>query len=203
VITSAKVETAVGASRHKTKGSHVMQARSWIDKQLGPGSFDALVDSIVPGEIDAKILLPGSWYSVGPLIKVFQEAARRLNSTVHDVTREIARQNAFNDLTTLYRVFLRIAAPVRVMSFTPRLWSNYVAFGEAVAIRNDPGYYIGECTGVPMEYLEWSCGAWCGFVPAAIEVAGGASARPRILGTWRESDGSRRLQCEVRYDLDH
>lgn len=185
------------ADLRKTKGSHVIQAREWIDAKLGPGTFQSLVNG--KGAIDNVILLPGTWYDALPLVEALEVVGRKLNRTVHDMTAEIARQNALRDLTTLYRVFLRIAAPVRVMSFTPRLWGNYVAFGQATAIKNEPTHYIGECTGVPTRLLEWASGAWCGFVPAAIEVAGGKGAEGRITGTWRESVETRRLQCEVRY----
>jgi len=186
-----------GADNRKTKGSHVIQAREWIDAKLGPGTFQSLVQG--KGSIDNLILLPGTWYDVLPLVEALEVVGKQLNRTVHDMTMEIARQNALRDLTTMYRVFLRIAAPVRVMSFTPRLWGNYVAFGEATAIRNDPTHYIGECKGVPYRLLDWASGAWCGFVPAAIEVAGGREAVGRITGVWTESGNMRRLQCEVRY----
>jgi len=183
----------------KTKGSHVVIAREWIDERLGSGTFQRLVDG--KGAIDNPILLPGTWYDVVPLVEALEVVGQQLNLTVRDMTREIARLNALRDLTTIYRVFLRVAAPVRVMSFTPRLWSNYVAFGQATSVRNDPQHYVGECTGVPARVLEWACGAWCGFVPAAIEVAGGKDAVGKITGTWMEHGDMRRLQCEVVYRL--
>jgi hypothetical protein len=190
------VPAEAGAGR-KTKGSHVMQAREWIDAKLGAGTFTSLVQG--KGAIDNPILLPGTWYDVLPLVEALEVVGKQVNRSVHDMTAEIARQNALRDLTTMYRVFLRIAAPVRVMSFTPRLWGNYVAFGQASAIRNEPTHYIGECSGVPSRLLDWASGAWCGFVPAAIEVAGGKDAVGRITGVWREPGDMRRLQCEVRY----
>jgi len=188
-----------GSDLRKTKGSHVMQAREWIDTRLGPGTFLSLVQG--KGAIDNPILLPGTWYDVLPLVEALEVVGKQLNRTVQDMTMEIARQNALRDLTTMYRVFLRIAAPVRVMSFTPRLWGNYVAFGQATAIRNDPTHYVGECRGVPSRLLDWASGAWCGFVPAAIEVAGGRDAVGKITGVWREPGEMRRIQCEVRYRL--
>jgi hypothetical protein len=184
----------------KTKGSHVIQAREWIDGKLGAGTFQSLVSG--KGPIDNPILLPGTWYDVVPLVEALEVVGPRVNRSVRDMTTEIARQNALRDLTTIYRVFLRVAAPVRVMSYTPRLWSNYVAFGRATAIQNDPTQYVGECAGVPARVIEWVCGAWCGFVPAAIEVAGGKDAVGRITRTWDEPGNMRRLHCEVRYRLD-
>jgi hypothetical protein len=100
----------------------------------------------------------------------------------------------------MYRFFLRIATPQRVMGFTPRLWSTYVAFGAAKALVNEPGHYIGECAGIPKRLLEWSSGAWRGFVPTAIEVAGGKDVRGKIRGTWPTPVADLwRLECEITY----
>ena len=188
---------------YKCKGSHVVMAAQWIDERLGPGSFKKLVAATSDPEYQS-VLMPVAWYNVEPLNEVLDQVAKELRKTVEDITMEITRLNALKDLTTMYRIFLRIAAPVRVMGFTPRLWSTYVHFGDAVAIRNDQGYYLGECTGIPKRLLEWSSGAWRGFVPAAIELAGGRDVRGTIAGTWSEgrSDGRDelfKLHCEVRY----
>jgi hypothetical protein len=187
---------------YKCKGSHVVMAAQWVDERMGPGTFKKLV-----GDTDSEyqsVLMPVAWYNVEALDGVLQQVARELHKSVEDITMEIARQNALKDLTTMYRIFLRIAAPVRVMGFTPRLWSTYVHFGDAVAIKNEPGHYIGECTGLPKHLLEWCSGAWRGFVPAAIELAGGREVRGSITGTWPEGrndgrDELYKLHCEVRY----
>src|SRR5689334_24346820 len=51
--------------------------------------------------------------------------------------------------------------------------SNYVAFGEARAVQNEFGTYVGECHGIPKKYIPWACGCWGGFIPTAIEISGG------------------------------
>lgn len=188
---------------YKIKGSHVVMAAQWIDQRLGAGTFKRLVGATKDPDYQA-VLMPVVWYNVDPLNQVLQSIAGELRSNVADMTMEIARLNALKDLTTMYRFFLRIAAPVRVMGFTPRLWSTYVRFGEAKAIKNEPGDYLGECTGIPKRLLEWTSGAWRGFVPAAIELAGGRDVRGVITGTWPEGkheggDELYRLNCEVRY----
>ena len=153
-----------------------------------------------PGGMSQELLLPGAWYEVTPLVEALTVAAGKLQLDLEEVTMAIARANALEDLTTIYRVFLRVAAPVRVMSFTPRLWSNYVAFGDAVALKNEPGDYLGRCTGIPEHLLSWSAGAWRGFVPTAIELAGGKNVRGTITRRWQEG-GAYALECGVRYTL--
>jgi hypothetical protein len=187
---------------YKVKGSHVVMAAHWVDERLGAGTFKKLVGVSDPEY--QSVLMPVVWYNVDPLNEALQQVSAELHKPVSDMTMEIARLNALKDLTTMYRIFLRIAAPVRVMGFTPRLWSTYVGFGEATAIKNEPGDYLGECTGIPKRLIDWTSGAWRGFVPAAIELAGGRDVKGVIAGTWPEgrSDGRDelyRLHCEVRY----
>jgi hypothetical protein len=135
-----------------------------------------------------------------PLVTALRQVASRIGSSVQEVTREIARRNGLNDLKTLYRVFLTIAAPDRVLAFTPQLWSTYVKFGEARVIENAPGHYLGECNGVPAPLVDWACGYWVGFLPAIVEVTGGHEVRGRIVKRWTDQPGGTFvLQCEVDY----
>lgn len=190
------------ASAYKCKGSHVRMAAQWIDARLGPGTFKQLVAAAGDPEYQT-VLMPVAWYNVDPLNLALQQASPKLGLSVEEMTMAITRRNAFADLTTMYRLFMRIAAPVRVMSFTPRLWSTYVHFGDAVAVKNDNGHYIGSCIGIPSHLMEWSRGAWLGFVPAAIELAGGREVKGKIAGTWPSGNNGHealyKLHCEVQY----
>jgi hypothetical protein len=182
---------------YRAKGSHLIQAEAWFDKQHGAGTFkkhycDAAGTS-------SLVLLPGTWYDVEPLTVAVAWAATRLGRTLEDVALEIARLNAMHDLTTIYRVFLRLASPVLTLRQTPRLWSTYVAFGTARALVNESGHYVGEGSGIPAHLLDWVCGSWRGFIPAAIEVAGGKDVIGKIISRGSGVDGLCTLQCEVKY----
>jgi hypothetical protein len=185
-------------SRYRAKGSHLIQAEAWFDKQFGAGKFNQ--QYCEAAHTSSLVLLPGSWYDVEPLTAVVGAAATRLGRPLEDVAQEIARLNALHDLTTMYRVFLRLASPVFTLRHTPRLWSTYVEFGAARALVNEPGHYIGEGSGIPGHLLDWVCGSWRGFIPAAIEVAGGKSVIGKIISRGVGTDGQSTLQCEVKYE---
>jgi hypothetical protein len=186
-------------SSYLCKGAHIIQSRNWVNEKLGPGTFEGLVADAGPNW--RANFLPSTWYEVAPLAQALKHVAPQVKMSVQDVTREIARRNALNDLKTFYRVFLSIVAPVRVMSFTPQLWSTYVKFGVSRAIRNEQGHYVGECTGIPEQFIDWVCGAWLGFVPTTIEVAGGKNVRGTIIKRWAEPSkpGEFGIHCEVLY----
>jgi hypothetical protein len=177
------------------KGSHVIQAVGWIDTRMGAGTFKRLTER---GGARWRSPLPGSWYEIDVLLEALSVVCKQLNMPLETVTAEIARLNAEHDLTSLYRFFLRLAQPQRLLSFTPRLWSTYVSFGGAVSITNEPGLFVGQGVDIPAHLLDWAAGGWIGFIPTAIEVAGGRDVKPRIVERKPDGDHST-LKLEVRY----
>lgn len=178
------------------KGSHITQAERWVDARLGKGTFKELTSSA--GE-NWQIILPMAWYEVDVLEAALEQVSSKLRLSVEDITTEVARANAEADLTSIYRVFLRVAQPQRVLSLTPRLWTTYVKFGSASAIENERGHYIGQGDGIDERLLAWACGCWRGFIPATITVAGGSIDNERIIRRWRQADGRFSVQFEVSY----
>lgn len=178
------------------KGSHAIQVREWVDKRLGTGTFRELTRS---GGDRWGIIVAGGWYEVDIVNQVLVEASRRTKVPTEEIATEIARLNALNDLATIYRLFLRVAQPQRVLNFTPKLWRTYVSFADATAIRNEPGDYLGQCDGLTEELVAWACGCWRGFIPTTIELAGGKNARGTIVKRWRAPNGSHSIQLEVKY----
>lgn len=179
------------------KGSHIVAAETWIDARLGAGAFKKLTEKA--GQ-NWRIILPVAWYEIDVLHDALAAASGRLGLSVEDITTEIARLNAESDLRSIYKIFLRVAQPQRVLSMTPRLWTTYVRFGSAIAVKNDKGVYIGQGDGFDERLLDWGCGCWRGFIPATIKVAGGRVADARILKRWRQDDGTYSVQFQVVYE---
>jgi hypothetical protein len=186
---------SLGSSK-SVKGSHVVQARDFIDDRLGAGTFAALTAH--GGDLWA-IILPVAWYDIEILQDALTRAAASLRMSVEEITTRVAKLNAEKDLTSIYRFFLRVAQPHRVLSHTPKLWTTYVSFGSAKAVQNEPGHYVGQGDGFDEELVDWACGCWRGFIPATIEVAGGKSLDGRIIKRWQNDDGLYSVQFEVTY----
>jgi hypothetical protein len=148
-----------------------MQGEAFIDAELGAGAFKRLWREL-HGEPCAA-LLPNGQYQADPYVAVLEKAGKEMKQSCEEMTVEIARRNAREDLTSIYRVFLRIAAPQRVLEHIPRLWRMYFDFGTVTVTINDRGRFVGECHGIPAHLLDWASGGWRGFVPTAIELAGG------------------------------
>jgi hypothetical protein len=181
------------AEQEKVKGSHLMLVNEWVDHHLGRGTFGRITEN------RWGVVLPVGWYDVEPLLDVFAEASRLTNKPIEEIASEIARHNAERDLTSIYRIFLRIAQPQRVLSYTPRLWRTYVSFADARALRNEKGHYIGEGTGFTEKQIDWACGCWYGFIPTAIRLSGGKDIKTTIDREWHSGQQRFSLLLHVKY----
>lgn len=189
-------DSASPGDERLVKGSHIVAAESWVDSRLGKGTFKSLTHGA--GE-RWRIILPVAWYEVDVLQAALESVSRQVGLGVEDITAEVARLNAEGDLRSIYKVFLRVAQPQRVLSMTPRLWTTYVRFGSAKAIKNEEGHYIGQGDGFDERLMAWGCGCWRGFIPATIAVAGGRVVDARIIKRWQQADGTHSVQFEVIY----
>jgi hypothetical protein len=176
----------------KVKGSIYLQAREWVDGALGAGTFSRAVAEA--GGTSTEIILPGTWLPVEPLIEAVAQAAAARRRPNQQAVAEIARLNALNDLTTIYRVFMRVAAPVRVLAHSPRVWGLYFDFGRPTIDTNEKGHFVGAIEEVPAHLVDFVQGALIGFLPAAVEMAGGKAPSARIRDA-----SSARVVFEIRY----
>jgi hypothetical protein len=163
----------VAKASYCVKGTHLTTSRAWLDQRLGEGTY-AKFEAAVGVPWDARVL-PSGWYDVFAMVRLVEQGTKQLKVSIFDAYTEIASANATQDLTTIYRAFLRLAGPRGLLNATPTLWRNYVAFGEVKKVANESGLHIAEVHGIPDAVLEWSCGAWNGFVPTAVVLAGGSN----------------------------
>lgn len=190
---AAPMSTPETGLEEKVKGSHLVLVSEWVDRHLGDGAFTRMTGD------RWGVVLPVAWYEVDALLDVYAEASRRTGKPIEEIAGEIARLNAERDLTSIYRLFLRIAQPQRVLSHTPRLWRTYVSFADGRALRNDRGHYIGQGSGFTAKQIDWACGCWYGFIPTAIRLSGGKDIRPSIEREWSEERQLYSLTLTVRY----
>src|SRR5688500_12073651 len=95
----------------RVKGSHVLQARKFVDEKLGEGSYKTLAGPSAP----TGVILTNAWYDLEPMSKVVAQAASKLNRSVEEISTEISSRNAREDLPTIYKLFVKVASPVRLL----------------------------------------------------------------------------------------
>lgn len=181
----------------KVKGSHIAECRDFFDERLGEGAYASLWTKV--GGSWNPVVLPGAWYDVEIAEAALREACLRTHDDIIETQAAIAARNAEHDLTTIYRVFLRVAQPVRIIKAVPLLWRNYVSGGDARALSSEEGHALMECAGVPDRFEDWVIGCWLGFIPCAIVLAGGHDPKLTLSRKEREAEGFSRLEFTLEY----
>jgi hypothetical protein len=166
---------------YTVKGTHIITSRSWVDEQLGEGTFNRLSERAqAPWGLKP---LPSGWYDVYALMGIMEPICGQLKISVFDAFTDIATRNAKDDLTTVYRAFLRLAGARGLLNATPTLWRNYVAFGTVEKLANQPGFHEAIGRAIPTPLLDWACACWNGFIPTAVLLAGGTNPSLTIVET--------------------
>jgi hypothetical protein len=189
----------------QVKGPAVISARDWLDARFGKG-YQLEVAREVDPEFPERIL-PGDWYSVAPLVHVLDRSLPELTEfdEVESLVEVIAVANAKQDLRGIYRAFLWVTTPRMFLRAAPTIWANYANFGTLTEVENEPGRFVTKVVGIPEGLVGWLAGAWKGFLPPAVELAGGknpvATVRDRRPSPDnRGGDGMWELIYQLDYD---
>lgn len=157
----------------QVKGMAIINARDWLDERLGAGWFT--------GQARTKDLewpervLPGDWYSVRTELHVFKRAHEQLDGfdSLEQLMATISKEVALNDLTGILRAFLWVASPRMFLRTAPMIWSTYANFTTIGDMNNDAGHFNVKVSDIPADIVTWVAAAWHGFLPPALELAGG------------------------------
>lgn len=181
------------------KGTHAIQVRNWVESRRGPEAFVALLRQHGANAYNRDLLV-GGWYDAGQLLSVIEAAAAAEGVSTESAVEEIARNNAQSDLTTVYRVFLKILSPQPVLAFLPRIWRQYFRFGMVEILDNQPGRISFVTHGIHTRFLPWVRGGWRGFLPETIRVSGGR--KPKIIKLYNQGAGEQLwdVRVEAQYD---
>jgi hypothetical protein len=171
----------MSAENPEVKGPAIMGARDWLDARFGAGHFAKLAR-----EQDPKFperILPGDWYPVRPLVHALQRSVAQLDEFdgLEPFVTMLAGESAKQDLRGIYRAFLWVASPRMFLRAAPTIWGNYANFGVLGETENETGRYVVRIREIPRDLVEWLAGAWQGFLPPAVELAGGKHARASVL----------------------
>lgn len=157
-------------SLYQTKGTTVLSMQAVLDRRLGSGAFRRLAAAT---GATWGIPLANGLYDAEELCRLAAAAATELGTTQLELYKASSEHNARHDLPTIHRIVLRVITPQLLLARGARFWRSYAAFGETRVERNEPGNFKGITDGIPPQLKDYVEGAWRGFAPAAVELAGG------------------------------
>jgi hypothetical protein len=181
----------------KVKGTHIAECRDYVDERLGGGAYAGYWKKT--GAVLSSLVLPSALFEVATADAALREFCLRTGDDYIATQAAICARNAEHDLTTVHRVFMRLAQPKRIVSAVPQLWRNYVTAADGKALTNEDGRAQLECSGVPVPFTDWVIGCWLGFIPSAVRMAGGIDPKLKLTRKERTSETTQRVEFALEY----
>lgn len=176
-------ETARGAvvpGSALIKGTAVMGGTDFIRKKYGDEAHRRIVDALPQParEVLSGAVLAGGWYPTQVVVEYMAEAERQLGTADLALSREMGTYTAFEALSTVFRLILKLTSPLGVVKRAAGMWSHYHNSGRIEIVERDRSTVMLMLYefAVPSALL---CSRWCGYFQRLAEATGARSASVR------------------------
>ena len=175
----------------QAKGIIFRSSLATLRELCGAGTLAAIVarlPSDLRDALRAEVIFTGNWYPLAwhrALLATAVEVAGRGPRLL----RDLAGANILRDLSTVYRIFLAVAAPDYVLSRTARVFSTYFDTGAMEVAERRSGYARGRCVGC----AGFDANLWAyllGGSEAVLVAAGARDLKLSVLEGGRDGDAS-------------
>jgi hypothetical protein len=169
----SRVHSAIVA---KTKGVSFVNVRSFCRERYGPEAMDRVLESMSPEDRDvlASVLAMG-WYDLALYARLIRAVDATLGKGDLALIKPLGCFEAEHDISTVYRLFFRLANPAYAVEKTTEYWRRFNDTGTWHVQRESETRVSGtlEGWGVVDEAL---CLELTGYMPRVIELVGGKDA---------------------------
>lgn len=165
-----------GTSPFHIKGGGFLGHLAWVDSSY-PGGRSAFLSALSPQmrSYFETMFLAQSWYDLLALASAGHVCSKALGMRFRAFIAMRSRHQAQLDLTGMYRMLLKLASPRMVASRIPKVMAQYLDFGTARIVREEPTAVIFDIAGVPVILVDWMSGVYEGFIDVIITSAGGTT----------------------------
>jgi hypothetical protein len=126
----------VGGDLGKTKGVGFVNVRAFAVERFGAGGYTAVTERLTPADrAELDSVVPVGWYSLGLYARVIRALDEVHGYGDLSLVLQLGRYEAERDLTTIHRVFLRLANPAYVVEKFGDYWRRFHDSGRWELIR--------------------------------------------------------------------
>lgn len=180
------------------RGVNFLLARDYVRETAGPDTWDRALGRLTPAHraVWELPLLPIGTYDFEAFKALAAAAAAERGATSDADLAAMYEYIADRSLSTLYKVFFRLANPAFVVANFPKLWDRFFTAGRVQVPLAEHERARLHFT-VPDVFLDWLTPACLGYATRAVELAGGRSVAVRHGDRKRRPDGLWDIEYEV------
>ena len=123
----------------EVKGIVILNARAFAIERYGDEGWTRVIERLDQPDRDVLAsIIPMGWYDILVYDRVNRAFFEVLGGEDLAVLEELGRYSAEHDLTTIHRIFLRVANPAYVLEKSAEFWRRYQTSGAWEITRVSP-----------------------------------------------------------------
>ncbi len=130
------------------KGTSISGRLKYVQRYFGDAKLDEVMAGLSDQEAATQIKRSGalrsSWYPLDLLVDLSRTIDKVCGHGDGKLYRTMAGQVAEDDLSTVYKVFFKLASPGFIIEKAAQVWRQYYDSGEMVVLERQPGHAIME-----------------------------------------------------------
>jgi len=179
----------------KVKGTTLYGRLKYVRTYHGEQALAQVLGELRDPEI-AKSLRMGAirseWYPFAAFVALTEAIDRVCGQGDGALIRPMAGQIAQDDLSTIYKVFFRVATPAFILAKAGAVWRQYYDAGNLLVLGEQPGNVNLEIKGFPTPHRV-HCESVAGWIDRCIKLTGAST----VTVTHPECRAARDLRCLI------
>jgi len=173
----------------RVKGTVIIPSVEYIKNKYGESTFQKVVSRTSPASqkvLNGRILA-SSWYDVDVIVEYLTAAEALLKGKDPHIVDNLGKASADYAARGVYKVFLMVTSPTKVIHMSPHIWAKYYSFGKMEIVENSDGSATLHLVDSDFS-SEILCRRIRGWMERVIELTGGKN--PAVKHTKCQSRGA-------------
>jgi len=173
------------------KGNSMKTLVNWVKHKLGEDGYRGWLESLPD---DTKALYRGTimnsmWYPIDVAYMPALDAVLALTHPDDPVQGgyEFGRFSGAEDLGGIYKVFLKMGSPGKMVTIASMMWSRFYNEGDLKVVENVEGRAVIQMVDVPVKHSPWEQ-TTRGWSEVAAELAGGKDVEVVVAKSFTAGD---------------
>lgn len=161
----------------QAKGSVLVHLRGFVLRKHGEGAWKDVLDRLPPEDrtLLGGIMIMGGWYPIGVWNRALDRYLPAYFGDPMKAMMELSQYIAREDLTTLYKLILKVGTPGFIMGRSGSIWTRYFDTGTLVAKELAPRKWQLQLDGPRLEDeapSAYTCEGVCAWLTSGLKMTG-------------------------------